>query len=171
MTEPDRYYRAMRSRDPRFDGRFFAGITSTGIYCRPVCPARTPAVENVRFFPSAAAAEAAGFRACMRCRPETAPGVPAWTGTAATVSRAVRLIEGGALQRDGVEGLASRLGIGPRHLRRLFGEHLGAGPQAVAHSLRLHATRELLLQTQLPMAEVAVLAGFSSVPPGPSLAV
>src|SRR5580765_997553 len=123
--------RARRSRDPRFDGRFFIGVKTTGIYCRPICPAPSPKEENVRYFPSAAAAAEAGLRPCLRCRPETSPGTPAWLGSSATVSRALRLIEENGLANGSVDDLAARLGIGARHLRRLFLEHLGATPVAV----------------------------------------
>src|SRR2546426_4170293 len=129
MLDEDICYRAAKSRDARFDGRFFTAVKTTGIYCRSICPARTPLRQNVRFFACAAAAEEAGFRPCLRCRPESAPGTPAWLGTSATVERALRLIEAGALDGDGVESLAARLGVGPRHLRRLFTEHLGTSPQ------------------------------------------
>ena len=162
-TGSDRFYEALRSRDPRFDGRFFAGVTSTGIYCRPICAARTPRRENVRFFECAAAAEAAGFRPCRRCRPETVPGTPAWLGTSVTVSRALRLISQGALDHGDVDSLADRLGVGGRHLRRLFERHLGASPLAVAQTRRLHFARRLLDQTELPMREVAFASGFQSV--------
>ncbi len=156
-------YRALSSRDPRFDGRFFTGVSSTGIYCRPVCPARTPRRENCRFFACAAAAEEAGFRPCLRCRPETSPGTPAWRGTAATVSRAARLIAGGALDEGGVDELAARLGMGERHLRRLFDEHLGASPVAVAQTRRVQFAKRLLDETTLPMSQVAFASGFGSV--------
>jgi len=159
----DRCFAALASKDVRFDGRFFAGIETTGIYCRPVCPARTPLAKNVRFFPSAAAAQEAGFRACMRCRPETAPGAPAWKGTAATVTRALRLIDGGALDRGSLPELASRLGLGERQLRRLFAQHVGASPKAVARVRRLNATRLLLQTSELPLSDVAFVAGFSSI--------
>ncbi|HVS14915.1 MAG TPA: Ada metal-binding domain-containing protein [Thermoanaerobaculia bacterium] len=133
-----RYAQARRSRDPRFDGRFFVGVTSTGIYCRPICPAPLAKEENVRYFPSAAGAAAAGLRPCRRCRPESAPGTPAWAGTSATVSRALRLIDRGALDDEGsIPALASRLGVGERQLRRLFERHLGATPVAVAQWRRL----------------------------------
>src|SRR6187401_1380630 len=123
------YYRAFQSHDARFDGRVFVGVTSTGIYCRPICPARPPKFENCRFFVSAAAAQEAGFRPCLRCRPEIAPDLAFWRGTANTVSRALALIaEGGLDGEAGVEALAARLGVGERHLRRLFCEHLGASP-------------------------------------------
>lgn len=156
-------YRALCTRDTRFDGRFFTGVRSTGVYCRPVCPARTPQSGNCRFFACAAAAEEAGFRPCRRCRPETAPGTPAWRGTSATVARALRLIDEGALDRAGTTDLAARLGVGDRHLRRLFAEHLGASPQAVARTRRAHFAKRLLEQTQLPMIQVALAAGFRDV--------
>lgn len=159
----DRFYEALKSRDSRFDGRFFTGVTSTGIYCRPICAARTPKRENVRFFECAAAAEAGGFRPCRRCRPETVPGTPAWLGTSVTVSRALRLISQGALDTGDVDGLADRLGVGSRHLRRLFERHLGASPLAVAKTRRIHFARRLLDQTELPMTEVAHASGFASV--------
>ena len=155
--------RARRSRDARFDGRFFIGVTSTRIYCRPICPARTPKDEHVRYFPSAAAAEAAGFRPCLRCRPEASPGTPAWAGTSGIVSRALRLIGDGALDHDGVERLADRLGVTGRHLRRLFVRHLGASPHEVAQTRRLHSAKQLLDETMLPMRDVALASGFGSV--------
>jgi AraC family transcriptional regulator of adaptative response / DNA-3-methyladenine glycosylase II len=161
--DPDACYQAVLSRDPRFDGRFFTGVVSTGIYCRPVCPARTPRRENVRFFSCAAAAEEAGFRACMRCRPETAPGTPAWAGSSATVSRALRLISDGFLDTGCVEDLALALGVGARHLRRLFDEHLGASPTSVASTRRVHFARQLLDETSLSVTEIAYSSGFSSV--------
>lgn len=163
VLDAERCYRALESRDGRFDGLFFIGVVTTGIYCRPVCPARTPRRCNVRFYACAAAAEAAGFRACRRCRPETAPGTPAWLGTSATVARALRHIDAGALDETGVEELAGRLGIGERHLRRLFLVHLGASPIAVAQTRRLHFARKLIDETRLPMTRVAFEAGFSSV--------
>jgi AraC family transcriptional regulator of adaptative response / DNA-3-methyladenine glycosylase II len=155
-------YRALRTRDRRFDGRFFTGVTSTGVYCRPVCPARTPKRDNCVFFPHAAAAEEAGFRPCLRCRPETSPGTPAWQGASATVSRALRLIDAGALDHGGVDDLAVRLGIGARHLRRLFVEHLGATPQVVAMTRRVHFAKRLLEETHLPIMQVALSAGFNN---------
>ncbi len=155
--------RARRSRDARFDGRFFIGVTSTRVYCRPICPARAPKDEHVRYFPSAAAAEAAGFRPCLRCRPEAAPGTPAWLGTSGLVSRALRLISEGALDDKGVERLADRLGVTGRHLRRLFLQHLGATPLDVALTRRMHFAKKLLDETTLAMGEVAFAAGFGSV--------
>ncbi len=159
----DTCYRAVQSRDPRFDGRFFTGVRTTGIYCRSVCPAVTPLARNVEFFACAAAAEQAGFRPCKRCRPETAPGTPAWHGTSATVSRALRLIDEGALDGGSVAGLAARLGLGSRQLGRLFREHLGTTPVAVAQTRRIHFARNLLEQSALPMTQVALAAGFGSL--------
>ena len=132
----DACYRAISQRDVRFDGRIFTGVKTTGIYCRPVCPATTPKSQNVVFYPSAAAAREAGFRPCLRCRPETAPDMGAWRGTSNTVSRALRLIEQGALDTACVDELAGRLGVGERQLRRLFHQHLGASPVAVAQTRR-----------------------------------
>ena len=134
-------YRAVRSRDRRFEGRFVLAVTSTGIYCRPGCPAKIPARRNVRFLPSPAAAEVAGFRPCRRCRPDASPDSAAWNGTAATVTRALRLIDEGALDQGGVEALAMRLGMSGRHLRRLFLERLGATPKSVALTRRAHFAR------------------------------
>ena len=161
--DPRTCYRALRTRDARFDGRFFTAVRSTGIYCRPICPALTPKLENCTFLPSAAAAHEQGYRPCLRCRPESSPGTPTWLGTSAVVSRGLRLIAAGALDSSGVEGLASRLGIGERHLRRLFLEHLGASPVAVAQTQRVHFAKKLIDETRLPMGEVALAAGFSSV--------
>jgi AraC family transcriptional regulator, regulatory protein of adaptative response / DNA-3-methyladenine glycosylase II len=160
-----RCYRAVLSRDGRFDGRFFTAVTTTGIYCRPICPARPPKLENVRFYACAAAAEEAGFRPCLRCRPETAPGTPAWSGTSSTVARAMRLIAAGALDGDGgdVDALAARLGVGSRHLRRLFDEHLGASPITIAQTRRAHFASRLIEETDLPMTQVALASGFSSL--------
>ncbi len=159
----DRWYDALRSHDPRFDGRLFIAVTSTKIYCRPICPAKRPLRKNVRIYASAAAAEAAGFRPCLRCRPEVAPWTSAWNGTSATVSRALRLIGEGALDGGDVESLAQRLGVTSRHIRRLFEEHLGASPIAIAQSRRIHFARTLLTDTSLPITDVAFAAGFSSI--------
>ncbi|QDH72575.1 bifunctional transcriptional activator/DNA repair enzyme AdaA [Brevundimonas sp. M20] len=156
-------YRAVLTRDARFDGRFFGCVKTTGIYCRPVCPARTPKRENMRFVASAAAAEEAGFRACLRCRPETAPDMGAWRGTSNTVSRALVLIEAGALDEGDVDALAGRLGVGERHLRRLFHQHLGAAPVSVAQTRRVLLAKALIHQTDLSMAQVALASGFGSV--------
>src|SRR5580658_4338526 len=133
----DACYRALCVRDARFDGRFFVAVRTTGVYCRPICPARTPKRENVRFFASAAAAQTAGFRPCLRCRPETSPDSGAWRGSSSTVSRALSLIEDGALDEAGVDALADRLGVGERQLRRLFQRKLGASPIAVAQNRRI----------------------------------
>ncbi len=161
--DPEACYRALTARDARFDGRFFTCVLTTGLYCRPVCPARTPKRENVRFAESAAAAEARGFRPCLRCRPETAPDMGAWRGSSATVSRGLALIEAGALDDGDVERLAGRLGVGGRHLRRLFRQHLGATPVAVAQTRRVLLARLLLHDSDLSMADVALAAGFGSV--------
>ena len=164
LPERDTCYRALQSRDPRFDGLLFVGVTSTGIYCRPVCPARTAKFDNCRFFGSAAAAQEAGFRPCLRCRPETAPDLASWRGTSNTVSRALALIADGALDGDGasVEALAERLGIGERHLRRLFIQHLGASPIAVAQTRRVLFAKQLIHETKMPITDVALAAGFGS---------
>jgi AraC family transcriptional regulator of adaptative response / DNA-3-methyladenine glycosylase II len=154
--------RARHSRDPRFDGRFFIGVTTTRVYCRPICPARAPKDEHVRYFPTAAAAEAAGFRPCLRCRPEASPGTPAWLGTSGLVTRALRLISEGALDDDGVERLADRLGVTGRHLRRLFVQHLGATPGEVALTRRVHFAKKLLDETTLAFNLVASASGFRS---------
>lgn len=155
--------RARYRRDPAFDGVIFIGVRTTGIYCRPVCPARQPLSRNVRYFRSAAAAKEAGFRPCLRCRPETAPFSPAWNGTRTTGGRALRLIEDGALDRGDVASLAGRLGIGARHLSRLFHRHLGAGPAGIARTLRVQRAKRLIDGTSLPMTEIAARAGFDSI--------
>jgi AraC family transcriptional regulator, regulatory protein of adaptative response / DNA-3-methyladenine glycosylase II len=156
-------YRAISTRDARFDGRLFVGVKTTGIYCRPICPARTPKFENVSFYPSAAAAQEAGFRPCLRCRPETSPDLAFWRGTSNTVSRALALIEAGGLDDADVESLADRLGVGARQLRRLFHRHVGASPIAVAQTRRVLLAKQLIHETRLPMAEVALASGFNSV--------
>lgn len=165
QLDPLACYRALQTRDPRFDGRLFVGITSTGIYCRPVCPARPAKFEHCRFFPSAAAAQEAGFRPCLRCRPETAPDLGAWRGTSNTVTRGLALIAEGALDGDeaNVDMLAERLGVGARQLRRLFIQHLGATPIAVAQTRRVLFAKQLIHDTRLPMAEIALAAGFGSI--------
>jgi AraC family transcriptional regulator of adaptative response / DNA-3-methyladenine glycosylase II len=162
--DPQVCYRALRTRDARFDGRLFVGVTSTGIYCRPICPARAAKPENCRFFTSAAAAQEAGFRPCLRCRPESAPECATWRGTSNTVHRGLALIAAGALDGDGsVEALASRLGVGERQLRRLFDQHLGVSPIAVAQTRRVLFAKQLIHDSRLPMAEIASAAGFGSV--------
>ena len=155
--------RARVSRDPRFDGKFFIAVTSTRVYCRPVCPVPSPKSANVRYYASAAAAAAAGYRPCLRCRPEAAPGTPAWLGTSAVVRRALRLIHEGALDGASVDSLAAQVGIGPRHLHRLFVEHVGASPITVAQTRRLHFAKRLLDETRLGMAEIASASGFGSL--------
>jgi AraC family transcriptional regulator of adaptative response / DNA-3-methyladenine glycosylase II len=155
--------RARLSRDARFDGKFFIGVAGSGVYCRPICPAPTAKEKNVRYFSSAAAAAEAGFRPCLRCRPECSPGTPAWLGTSNTVSRALRLIGESGLEDGGVESLAERLGVGSRHLRRLFLQHLGATPSAVARTRRLHFVKKLIDETTLPMNHIAAAGGFGCV--------
>ncbi len=156
-------YTALAARDARFDGRFFTAVRTTGVFCRPVCPARTPKRENVEFFSSAAAAAARGYRPCLRCRPETAPGTPAWNGSAGQVDRALRAIADGALDEDGVDALAARLGISSRHLGRLFRREVGVPPGAVARTRRLLFAAQLLAETSLPVTRVAHASGFRSV--------
>ena len=156
-------YRAVLARDARYDGRFFTCVRTTGIYCRPICPARPPKLENCIFVPTAAAAQAAGFRPCLRCKPESSPDLDPWRGTEATVSRALRLIESGALDGGDIAALAERLEIGERQLRRLFRQHLGAAPIVVAQTRRLLLAKQLIHQTDLPMIDVALASGFQSV--------
>src|ERR1700738_463175 len=167
MELPDKKtcYRALQSRDPRFDGLIYVGVKSTGIYCRPICPARTAKYENCTFYGSAAAAQEAGYRPCLRCRPETAPELASWRGTSNTVSRALALIAEGALDGEGrkVDALAERLGVGERQLRRLFLQHLGASPIAVAQTRRVLFAKQLIVETTMPMTEVALASGFSSI--------
>ena len=161
--DADACYRALQTRDARFDGRFFTGVKTTGVYCRPICPAPTPYRKNCSFFACAAAAQEAGFRPCLRCRPEIAPGSPAWNGTSATVSKALRLIAEGALDDGPVDRLAARVGVGGRQLRRLFNEHIGASPLTVASAQRILFAKKLLLETALPITDIAFAAGYSSV--------
>ncbi len=163
MLDRDACYRALLSRDVRFDGRFFTAVTSTRIYCRPICPARPPKFDHCVFMPSAAAAQAAGYRPCLRCRPEAAPDLAVWRGTSNTVARALRLIDEGALDEGNVDTLAERLGVGGRHLRRLFDHHLGASPVTVAQTRRLLFAKSLIADTALPMTEVALAAGYQSL--------
>jgi AraC family transcriptional regulator, regulatory protein of adaptative response / methylated-DNA-[protein]-cysteine methyltransferase len=155
--------RARLARDARFDGRFFTGVRTTGVYCRPVCPVRPAHSRNVVYFPTAAAAERAGFRPCLRCRPETAPGSPAWRGTATTVARGMRLIEAGFLDRGTVPELAEKLGVGARHLVRLFLRHAGASPTEIAATCRVQRAKRLIDETGMALAEVAFAAGFGSI--------
>lgn len=163
MLDFDTTYAALLRRDPALDGHVFVGVRTTRIYCRPVCPARTPLARNVTFHPSAAHAQAAGFRPCLRCRPETAPDSPAWQGSLASVSRALRLIEEGALAEGDAEALAARLGMTGRHLRRLFVQHLGVTPAAVESARRVHLAKALIQDTRLPMTSIAHAAGYGSL--------
>jgi AraC family transcriptional regulator, regulatory protein of adaptative response / methylated-DNA-[protein]-cysteine methyltransferase len=155
--------RARLARDPTFDGLFFIGVRTTRVYCRCICPVRPAKSENVLFFPTAAAAERAGFRPCLRCRPETAPGSPAWRGTATTVARGMRLLGVGFLDRSSVGDLAEKLGIVPRHLLRLFLRHAGASPSEVAATRRVQLAKRLVDETAMPLSHVAFAAGFRSV--------
>ena len=155
--------RARLARDARFDGKFYIAVLTTRIYCRPICRSRTSQEKNVRYFPTAAAAAEAGYRPCLRCRPECSPGTAAWAGTKNTVSRALRLINESGLEEGGIEALAAHLGLGSRHLRRLFLRHLGASPRAVAQTRRLHFAKKLIDETALPMTQIAIAAGFGSV--------
>ena len=156
-------YRALRTRDARFDGRFFTAVVSTGIYCRPVCPAKAPKIDNCLFLPSAGAAHQMGFRPCLRCRPEVAPGLAGWRGSANTVSRALGLIAEGGFDEGGADELAARLGIGARHLRRLFDRYVGASPVSVAQAHRILFAKKLITETSLAMTEIALASGFGSV--------
>lgn len=162
-AEHDERYRAISARDTRFDGQFVTAVRSTRIYCRPSCPARTPKPENVTFYPTSAAAHEAGYRACKRCLPEAAPGSPAWDMRGDAAARAMRLITSGVVEREGVPGLARRLGYSARHLTRLLTTELGAGPLALARAHRAHTARMLLVGTDMPVSEVAFSAGFSSI--------
>jgi AraC family transcriptional regulator, regulatory protein of adaptative response / DNA-3-methyladenine glycosylase II len=161
--EQDTWWQAIRSRDRRFDGRFFVAAVTTGVYCRPTCPVPFAKANNIALYACAAAAETAGYRPCRRCRPEASPGAPAWLGTSAVVSRGLRLIREGALNNGDVDALAERLGIGSRQLRRLFVQHLGASPIQIASTHRVHFARNLIEETDLPMSIVAMNAGFNSI--------
>ena len=163
IFDSERFWQVLELGDPRFDGWVFCGVKSTGIYCRPSCPARTPKRENVRFFPTAAAAQSAGFRACKRCRPDASPGSPEWNIRADTTARAMRLIADGVINRDGVEGLARSLGYEQRQVRRLLTTELGAGPLALARAQRAQTARILVETTTLPMGDIAFAAGFASI--------
>jgi AraC family transcriptional regulator of adaptative response / DNA-3-methyladenine glycosylase II len=161
--DPESCYRAVKSRDRRFDGVFYTAVRTTGIYCRPSCPARTPAYQNVTFHPTAASAQAAGFRACKRCLPDATPGSPDWDVAADAAGRAMRLIADGVVDREGVEGLARHVGYTPRHLTRLLTAELGAGPLALARAKRAQTARVLVETTTMPLSDVAFAAGFSSI--------
>ncbi len=163
MLDHELCYRAALAKDARFDGVFFGAVTTTGIYCRPSCPARTPKPGNIRFYPTAAAAQQAGFRACRRCRPDATPGSPEWNVRADLVGRAMRLIADGAVDRDGVAGLARRLGYSERHLTRQLTVEVGAGPLALARAQRAQTARILLETTGVAVSEIAFAAGFASI--------
>ena len=161
--DDDACYRAIATRDVRFDGRIFVAVRTTGVYCRPICPAPTPRRQNVTFYPTAGAAQEAGYRPCLRCRPESSPDLAVWRGTSNTVSRALALIGEGALDGAAIDALAERVGVGERQLRRLFKQHLGASPIAVAQTRRVLFARQLIVETQMPLAEVALASGFGSI--------
>jgi len=163
ILEKDICDRARKARDPRFDGLFFIGVLSTGIYCRPICPAPSPKPQNIVYYSTAAAAAEAGLRPCLRCRPEASPGSPAWNGTSATVSRAMLLIRHGALNEGSVEALAAKLGVGGRHLRRLFKEHVGVSPLALATTHNILFAKKLLTETSMPVSDIAFASGFGSI--------
>jgi AraC family transcriptional regulator of adaptative response / DNA-3-methyladenine glycosylase II len=157
------YYSILVSRDPRFDGEFFACVSTTGIYCRPICPATKPKLENCSFVPSAAAAEDAGFRPCLRCRPESAPGSPAWAGTGSTIARAMRLLSENDLNGQSLEDLSDKLGIGSRHLRRLFVDQVGSTPKSIIQTQRLHIAMQLLKETNQSITKICQSSGFGSI--------
>ena len=163
FEDEERCYRALQSKDTRFDGWFFVGVTSTGIYCRPSCPAKLPKRANVRFYATAAAAQLAGFRACKRCRPDATPGSPAWNQRADVVGRAMRLIADGVVDREGVCGLARRLSYSERQVHRQLLAEVGAGPIALARAQRAQTARILIETTDLPMSQVAFASGFTSI--------
>jgi len=165
VLDPAECDHARLARDPAYDGHFYTGVRTTRIYCRPVCPVRPAQSRNVSFFPSAAAAEAAGFRPCLRCRPETGPFSPAWNGSRTTAARGLRLIDEGALDGEHatVGALAARLGVGERHLVRLFTKHFGASPSQIARTARVQRAKRMLDTTDLPMSQVALVAGFGSL--------
>lgn len=163
FADHDRCYRAVQARDARFDGVFYTGVRTTGIFCRPSCPAVTPHPQNVTFFATAAAAQDAGLRACRRCRPDATPGSPEWNVRADAVGRAMRLIGDGVVEREGVDGLATRLGYSQRHVARMLTDELGAGPLALARSNRAHTARILIETTEMPMSDIAFASGFSSI--------
>lgn len=162
MKKNDVYYQAMLTRDHRFDGKFFVGVKTTGIYCRPICPAK-PKRENVEFFSSYPAAENAGYRPCLRCRPESAPQSPAWIGTSAIVQRALKVLNAQETLQYDEDAFAARFGVSARHLRRLFKEEIGKTPKQLAFEMRLNLARKLLTETSLPITEIAFAAGFESV--------
>nr|WP_272212924.1 Ada metal-binding domain-containing protein [Marinicella sp. W31]MDC2878852.1 Ada metal-binding domain-containing protein [Marinicella sp. W31] len=162
MFDFDTCEAARQSRDPAFDGRFFTAVRTTMIYCRPVCPVKQPLTKNVSYYQTAAACERAGYRPCLRCRPESAPFSPAWNGTRTTVERALKLIGEGALDHGSVDDLAARLGLGPRQLSRLFAVHVGASPLQTAQTMRIGRAKRLLDETALPIGAVAQLSGFGS---------
>ncbi len=163
QLDPNICRTARLSRDPRFDGQFFLAVTSTGIYCRPICPARAPREDNVRYYRTAAEATQSGFRPCLRCRPESAPNSPAWRGTSTTISRALSMINAGALNEQTMSEFSARLGVGERYLRKLFDQHLGVSPAAVARTQRLHFAQKLLAETDMAISDIAFASGYGSL--------
>lgn len=161
--DPQEFYRAHLARDPRFDGKFFVAVKSTMIYCRPICPARKAQLKNLEFFIHSAQAEEAGYRPCLRCRPETAPGSAAWIGTSATIQRAIRMMDCFALEELSIHDLATKLGIGERWLRELFQKQVGASPQSILMSKKLDIARNLLDKSSLSITEIAFSSGFQSI--------
>jgi len=162
-TKEDIFFKALLERDPAFDGKFFVCVKTTGIFCRSICPARKPKRENCEFVETREEAEALGFRACKRCRPETAPGSPAWKGTGATVSRALKILSQQTGDGLTIKTLADKCGMGERHLRRLFYEHLGISPKALLQERRLNLACQMLTEENTPISRIAFLAGYSSV--------
>jgi methylphosphotriester-DNA--protein-cysteine methyltransferase len=163
MLDADHCYAAMQRRDPGADGIFFVAVHTTGIYCRPICPARLPLRRNIHFYRTAVEAQEAGFRPCLRCRPESAPDSPAWLGSMSSINRALRLIEEGALAEGNIESLASKLGMTGRHLRRLFAKHIGLNPLAIEQTRRIHLAKKLLHETRLSITDIAFASGFGSL--------
>ena len=163
MLDPQICQKARLSRDPRFDGKFFTAVKTTGIYCRTICPVHPPKEENVSYFASAIEAANAGYRPCLRCRPDSAPGSPAWKGVNTTLERAIKLIDAGALQEGSLPRLAERLGISDRYLRELFSKNLGVSPKTYALYQQCLFAKQLLQQTKLPVTQVALASGFSSI--------
>jgi methylphosphotriester-DNA--protein-cysteine methyltransferase len=163
MLNSDDCYAILQHRDPGADGRFFVAVRTTRVYCRPICPSRVPLRRNVQFYAHAAEAHAAGYRPCLRCRPESAPDSPAWVGSLASINRALALIEEGALVDSNVDKLAESLGVTGRHLRRLFLKHVGIGPVSIEQTRRVHLAKKLIHETSLSMADIAFASGFGSV--------
>ena len=163
MWDKNVYQKARLSRDPRFDGKFFIAVKTTGIYCRTICPVPLPKEENVEYFPTALSAARAGYRPCLRCRPDSAPGSPAWQGVGSTIARAIKLINQGYLQHASIPELADQLGVSDRHLRNLFTTHIGVSPKSYALYQQCLFAKKLLHQTSLSVTDVALASGFESI--------